>query len=203
MTTLRTAALLALMACFGGRSADDDPSDDPDTDTSEPTLPTVTCTTSLGAFTVELAPDDAPLTVENFLQYVDEGFYDGSDGLGATLFHRVIPGFMAQGGGVLASGALKATRAPIPIESDNGRSNQRGTIAMARTNDPNSATSQFFINVVDNPGLDYQGAGNPGYAVFGTIRGGMAVIDDIVAQPRNSADRPDTDIVIQECTRID
>jgi len=197
--TLRALALLTLVACGGG----DDTDTDTDTDTEDPVSNVVTCTTTLGAFTVELNPDAAPLTVANFLQYVDDGFYDGSDGLGATIFHRVIPGFMAQGGGVLASGQLKATRAPIAIESDNGLSNARGTIAMARTNDPNSATSQFFVNVVDNAGLDYQNAGDPGYAVFGRVTSGMDVIDDIVGQPRNSADRPNTDIAIQDCGRAE
>jgi peptidyl-prolyl cis-trans isomerase A (cyclophilin A) len=194
--TPRLLPALLLIACGS------DPSDS-ETASSEATsaAPRVTCETTLGAFTVQLDPDAAPITTQNFLTYVDDGFYDGSDGLGETLFHRVIPNFMAQGGGMLASGALKATREPIAIESDNGLSNLRGTIAMARTNVPNSATSQFFINVVDNLNLNYQSEANPGYAVFGEVTHGMDTIDAIVAVPRNSADRPNTDVRITACAR--
>ena len=142
--------------------------------------PQVQITTSMGAFTVQLNPAKAPITVANFLVYVDEGFYDGSDNKGQTLMHRVIKGFMVQGGGLLESMQGKATHAPIKIESSNGLKNLRGTIAMARTNDPNSATSQFFINHADNSFLDY-GTKPPGYAVFGKVVAGIEVIDAIAA----------------------
>lgn len=130
--------------------------------------------TSLGAFTIELFADDAPLTVANFLQYVDDGHFDG------TVFHRVIPGFVIQGGGLEADMSQKKTRAPVKNEASNGLKNRRGTLSMARTNDPHSATSQFFVNLVDNAFLD-QKPGNPGYAVFGRIADGMDVIDAIAA----------------------
>ena len=137
--------------------------------------PQVRLDTSLGAITVELADDKAPKTVENFLAYAREGFYSG------TIFHRVIDGFMIQGGGFTAGFQQKPTRAPIPNEADNGLKNLRGTIAMARTSDPGSATAQFFINVKDNPALDYR-ASTPqgwGYAVFGKVVEGMDTVDKI------------------------
>jgi cyclophilin family peptidyl-prolyl cis-trans isomerase len=192
--------IAALVGCGG--SSDTDTNSDTDTDTDGPDVSArVACTTTLGAFTLELDPEKAPITTANFLQYVDDGFYDGGDGRGNTIFHRVIPGFMAQGGGLLANGSQKSTRPAIAIESDNGLSNVRGTVAMARTNDPNSATSQFFVNVVDNLFLNYQNASNPGYAVFGAVVDGLEVFDAMVAEPRNSADRPNTDIVIESCGR--
>ena len=131
--------------------------------------PQVKFATSAGDFVVEVYPDKAPKTVENFLAYAREGFYSG------TIFHRVIDGFMIQGGGFTAGFQQKPTRAPIPNEADNGLKNLRGTIAMARTSDPGSATAQFFINVKDNPALDYR-ASTPqgwGYAVFGKVVEGM------------------------------
>lgn len=133
--------------------------------------PVVVIETNLGNITVELDPAKAPITVENFLKYVDAGFYDG------TIFHRVIPGFMIQGGGMTPDMREKPTNPPIKNEAGNGLSNTRGTIAMARTNDPNSATSQFFINVDDNKQLDSFGGG---YAVFGKVIEGMDVADKIV-----------------------
>jgi peptidyl-prolyl cis-trans isomerase A (cyclophilin A) len=138
----------------------------------------VKLSTSLGDIVVELDREKAPKTVDNFLQYVKAGHYDG------TIFHRVIETFMIQGGGMKADMSEKATRAPIPLESRNGLSNVRGTIAMARTSDPNSATAQFFINVVDNGRLDQANArdGN-GYAVFGKVVAGMDVVDKIKAVP--------------------
>jgi peptidyl-prolyl cis-trans isomerase A (cyclophilin A) len=138
----------------------------------------VTFVTSMGNITVELDHDKAPKTVDNFLQYVKSGFYSG------TVFHRVIPNFMIQGGGFTPDLREKPTRAPIPLESHNGLKNARGTIAMARTMDPNSATAQFFINVVDNPFLDADNArdGN-GYAVFGHVVAGMDVVDKIKDVP--------------------
>lgn len=139
----------------------------------------VEITTNRGAITVELDPAKAPTTVANFLHYVNSGFYNG------TIFHRVIPGFMIQGGGFTTGFVQKPTQAAIINEANNGLSNQRGTIAMARTSLPNSATSQFFINVADNKFLDYrsttmQGAG---YAVFGHVTHGMKVVDAIVNTP--------------------
>jgi peptidyl-prolyl cis-trans isomerase A (cyclophilin A) len=130
--------------------------------------------TSLGDIVIELDAAKAPKTVENFVAYVKAGHYNG------TVFHRVIPTFMIQGGGMTADMKEKPTRAPIPLESKNGLSNVRGSIAMARTNDPNSATSQFFINVKDNDRLDAANArdGN-GYAVFGKVVSGMEVVDKI------------------------
>ena len=127
--------------------------------------------TTLGNIEITLDPEKAPLSSENFLAYVDSGHYDG------TIFHRVISGFMIQGGGFDASMAQKATKGPIKNEFGNGLTNQRGTIAMARTNDPHSATSQFFINTVDNAFLNNP----PGYAVFGKVTAGMDVVDKIAA----------------------
>jgi cyclophilin family peptidyl-prolyl cis-trans isomerase len=125
--------------------------------------------TNKGVFEVELYRDTAPETVENFLAYVMEGHYDG------TVFHRVIDGFMIQGGGFTPDGVQKQTHAPIKLESNNGLSNEKGTIAMARTMVPDSATSQFYINTVDNDFLDYK-PNNPGYAVFGRVVSGMDTI---------------------------
>ncbi len=135
--------------------------------------PTVVFETTKGNITIELWPEKAPKTVENFLAYVKSGHFDG------TIFHRVIPGFMIQGGGFTAEMEQKATRPPIENEAKNGLSNARGTLSMARTNDPNSATSQFFINLVDNKGLDQPAGGGWGYAVFGKVSAGMDVVDAI------------------------
>jgi cyclophilin family peptidyl-prolyl cis-trans isomerase len=128
--------------------------------------------TSLGAFTIDLFEKDAPVTVRNFLEYVDAGHFDG------TVFHRVIPGFVVQGGGMTEDMQQKPTKAPIKNEADNGIKNRRGTLSMARTNDPHSATSQFFINLVDNAFLD-PGRGGAGYAVFGCVTEGMSVVDEM------------------------
>lgn len=133
------------------------------------TNPSVLINTSYGPITVELYPDNAPITVSNFLTYVDEGFYD------RTIFHRVIDNFMIQGGGLSQSLSVKTTHSPIKLESNNGLSNLTGTIAMARTNTADSATSQFFINTVDNRFLDYQSTSSPGYAVFGKVTDGLDV----------------------------
>lgn len=136
--------------------------------------PIVIMKTSMGNVKIELFEDKAPITVKNFLSYIDEKYFNG------TVFHRVIKGFMIQGGGFEASDTIKQkpTKAQIKNESDNGLKNDRGTLAMARTNDPNSATSQFFINVVDNAFLN-RSDGNPGYAVFGKVIEGMDVVDKI------------------------
>ena len=138
--------------------------------------PRVTFETSLGSFVLELNPGSAPTTTANMLSYVNAGLYDN------TIFHRVIPGFMAQGGG-FKSGLtpVTPTYAAIPIESNNGLQNLRGTVAMARTTDPNSATNQFFINYVDNAFLNYSSTSNPGYAVFGKVISGMSVVDSMAS----------------------
>jgi len=133
---------------------------------------TVVFKTSLGDLTIALFNRTAPVTVKNFLAYVDSGFYNG------TIFHRVIPGFVIQGGGYNKNLVRRPTFPPIKNESDNGLKNERGTLSMARTQDPNSATSQFFINLVDNSGLDFKGEGT-GYAVFGKVIAGMDVVDKI------------------------
>lgn len=128
--------------------------------------------TSKGTFTIELFTAEAPISAANFQSYVDAGFFDG------TIFHRVIPGFMIQGGGFTEDMQQKKTEAPIKNEATNGLKNKRGTLSMARTNDINSATSQFFLNLVDNEFLDHK-PGNYGYAVFGQVTSGMEVIDAI------------------------
>lgn len=138
--------------------------------------PTAVIHTSKGEIQLELFADVAPASVENFIAYARSGFYDG------TIFHRVISHFMIQGGGFTADMAKKPTREPIANEAANGLSNKRGTVAMARTNQPHSATSQFFINVQDNMNLDYSGetsSGSWGYAVFGRVTSGMEVVDEI------------------------
>jgi len=133
--------------------------------------------TNLGTFVIELYPEKAPRTVANFVQYVNEGFYSG------TVFHRVIAGFMIQGGGHLPNLDRKPTRPPIEIESRNGLKNDAGWVAMARTSAPNSATSQFFINVVNNDGLNHPGSDGYGYAVFGRVVSGMDVVEKIRQTP--------------------
>ncbi len=135
--------------------------------------PKVRLNTSAGDIVLELYPEKAPKTVENFLQYVREQHYAG------TIFHRVIDGFMSQGGGFTADFQQKATRAPIALEAANGLKNDRGTIAMARTGNPNSATAQFFINVVNNPMLNAPNPDGYGYAVFGKVVQGMDTVDKI------------------------
>jgi cyclophilin family peptidyl-prolyl cis-trans isomerase len=133
---------------------------------------TVRFETSHGDFTVEVDAESAPISAKNFLRYVDESFFDG------TIFHRVIPGFMIQGGGFTGEMEHKSGHAPIRNEADNGLKNLRGSLAMARTNDLHSATSQFFINLVDNDFLNHR-TGNFGYAVFGRVVAGMDVVDKV------------------------
>lgn len=142
--------------------------------------PQVVLHTSDGDIRLVLYPEKAPKTVANFLAYVKEGHYSG------TIFHRVIPGFMIQGGGYDKNMKERATHAPIPLEARSGLHNQVGTIAMARTGDPDSATSQFFINTVDNPNLDYPRPDGNGYAVFGRVTAGMDVVKKIEATPTTS-----------------
>jgi peptidyl-prolyl cis-trans isomerase A (cyclophilin A) len=141
-------------------------------------LPQVALITAKGSITVELDPTLAPISTNNFLSYVNKGFYR------STLFHRVIPNFVIQGGGY-TTGMVKKTEQSVPIEleSNKGLLNVRGSLAMARTNLPNSATSEFYINLVDNLSLDYKNAANPGYAVFGKVVQGMDVVDAIAAEP--------------------
>jgi len=151
--------------------------------------------TSAGDIVIELDAAKAPNSVDNFLKYVKAGHYNG------TVFHRVISNFMIQGGGMTTDLKEKPTRPPIGLESRNGLTNQRGTVAMARTNDPNSATAQFFINVKDNDFLNQANArdGN-GYAVFGKVVEGMDVVDKIRAVPTGAGDVPVTPVVIKKAT---
>tara|TARA_R110002124_G_scaffold207338_1_gene373845 strand:- start:534 stop:1028 length:495 start_codon:yes stop_codon:yes gene_type:complete len=159
--------------------------------------------TNYGVITLELFADKAPKTVENFKQYVKDGHYDG------TIFHRVIPNFMVQGGGFAPGMSQKDTRAPIENEADNGVSNAVGTVAMARTPDPHSASAQFFINVADNDFLNHSAKTSQGwgYAVFGTVADGMDVVEKIKAVSTTSRgghqDVPADDVVIERAELID
>jgi len=164
--------------------------------------PLVLIKTNLGAITVKLDRQAAPLTVANFLEYVDSGFYSG------TLFHRVIKGFMIQGGGLTPDMQTKPTREAIVNEAANGRSNLRGTIAMARTGEPHSATSQFFINTVNNYRLDFKSktASGWGYCVFGEVVKGMDIVDRIEHSPTTTAgmyrDCPEPPVLIESIQRV-
>jgi cyclophilin family peptidyl-prolyl cis-trans isomerase len=158
--------------------------------------PVVVMDTSEGSIKIELEADKAPETVKNFLQYVADKHYDN------LIFHRVIGGFMIQGGGFETGMKQRKTRAPIKNEAANGLSNKRGTIAMARTSDPDSASSQFFINVVDNPGLDKRNSGDGhGYCVFGHVTEGLDIVDKIKAVKTGSkmghGDVPVQDVIIR------
>ncbi|PPK52207.1 peptidylprolyl isomerase [Marinobacter persicus] len=162
-------------------------------------LPKVRVVTSEGAFVLQLRPDVAPKTVKNFLDYVEQDFYEG------TIFHRVIAGFMIQGGGFTPNMMRKPTQDPVVNEATETLPNLRGTIAMARTQDPDSATSQFFINVADNDFLN-AGVRGPGYTVFGKVTEGMGVVDRIARtetrRVRGMADVPSSPIVIKSITRL-
>jgi cyclophilin family peptidyl-prolyl cis-trans isomerase len=155
--------------------------------------------TNLGSFTIELFEKDAPVTAANFLEYVDSGHFVD------TVFHRVIPNFVIQGGGLTADMRAKSTRPAIRNEADNGLKNRRGTLSMARTNDPNSATCQFFVNLVDNAFLD-PGRGGAGYAVFGHVVAGMDVVDKIAAVKTGNKgghqDVPVEPITVLSATRV-
>ncbi len=185
--------VLALLACAPAFAED-----------RVPAHPHIEMQTSLGTIKLELDGRQAPLTVANFLALVDSGHYDG------TVFHRVIPGFMAQGGGYTPGLKLKETDETIPNESGNGLSNRRGTIAMARTGDPHSANAQFFINVADNERLDPAKdavRGRWGYTVFGQVIEGMEVVDEIVASQTGpggpfAKDVPVVPVIIKKVTRI-
>jgi cyclophilin family peptidyl-prolyl cis-trans isomerase len=186
---LRTAAIfLTLLTASAANAAD----------------PKVKMETSEGVIVIELYPEKAPDTVKNFLSYVDEGFYDG------TIFHRVIPNFMIQGGGFTEDMQQKPTHDPIKNEADNGLKNDRGTVAMARTANPDSATAQFFINLKDNDFLNHTGKNlrGWGYAVFGKVTDGIDVVDKIATvptgiHPKGLQDVPKTPIVIKKVTRVD
>jgi peptidyl-prolyl cis-trans isomerase A (cyclophilin A) len=168
----------------------------------EAEVPVVVMETSKGTLRIEMLPEAAPITVANFLEYVESGFYDG------LIFHRVVPGFVIQGGGYEADMVKRPTRDAIQNESDNGVQNLRGTLSMARTNAAHSATSQFFINLVDNGALDYgaRSAARPdqawGYAVFARVVEGMEVVDEIArvqtGQRAGMADVPVEPVVIQK-----
>ena len=189
MKTLASAlVLLPLLAAF--------------TVSAQSPSPRVAVKTSMGTFTIELHEKEAPETVRNFLAYVDEGFYAG------TIFHRVIEDFMIQGGGLDREMSRKKTRDPIANEAMNKLKNRAGTVAMARTSAPNSATSQFFVNVVDNPMLDYRdtSAEGIGYCVFGKVVEGMEVVEKIRSVPtgvkNGMRDVPTTPVVIESITRV-
>lgn len=160
--------------------------------------PVATFKTSAGTFRVELFADKSPLTVQNFITYIEDGFYNG------TIFHRVIPGFMIQGGGFNPGLVDKDNKAPIKNEADNGIANNRGSIAMARTSDPHSATSQFFINVVDNKALNFRSKDQSGwgYCAFGNVTEGMDVVDSIAIVKTGNRfphqNVPLEDVVIEE-----
>ena len=160
--------------------------------------PQVALKTSMGEIVLELNPEKAPITVDNFLKYVKSGFYKG------TIFHRVIDGFMIQGGGMDAQFHGRRTNKPIKNESNNGLTNAKYTVAMARESNPDSATSQFFINVVDNPGLDYPNMQGSGYTVFGKVVKGQDVVDKIkgvlVDDIHGLENVPVTPVVIQSAT---
>lgn len=183
-TSTRTFASITLMALtmLGARAGL--AVSDSDIEKSAPAAaPTVIIETTQGNITLELYPDEAPQTVQNFLHYVDSGQYDG------TIFHRVIQGFMIQGGGFTADFSRKQTGEPIQNEANNGLKNRRGTIAMARTMDPHSATAQFFINTRDNVSLDHRAENTRGfgYCVFGKVTEGMDVVDRIEGTPTGAA----------------
>ena len=163
----------------------------------------VKLTTSLGNIVIQLEDEKAPQSSANFLAYVKQGFYNG------TIFHRVIPGFMAQGGGFDTSFSQKTTNAPIKNEAENGLKNKRGSLAMARTNDPHSATAQFFINYKDNSFLDHTSPSPSGwgYAVFGEVVEGMDIVDSMAKQATGNRgmhqDVPKTDIVIEKAEVVE
>jgi cyclophilin family peptidyl-prolyl cis-trans isomerase len=195
-----TSLVLTLAACGGGGGSSGDPVTPPPTPVTLTVTHKVRITTSQGVIELGLDRNHAPITVDNFLKYVNDGYYAG------TVFHRVINNFVIQGGGVTrtADGLVEKTPtyAAIALESQNGLSNVRGTLAMARTSVPNSATSQFYINVVDNASLNYANAANPGYAVFGQVTAGMDVVDKIRAVNTNTQDVPLVDVTVTEAKVI-
>ena len=191
--------LLLLAAC------EPEPQDPGESVAEELAAGTISFETTLGTFVMEVDAEAAPLTVANVHAYVDAGFYDGRDGLGATIMHRVVSGFVVQGGGIIEQGfAPKRTEDAIDYEGSNGLDNVRGSVAMARTSDPNSATSQFYVNLSDNDALNHVD-GQPGYTVFATIIEGMDVIDLIAGvatgERRGFSDVPVDDVVITNVMR--
>lgn len=158
--------------------------------------PQVLLKTSMGDIVLELYPDKAPKSVENFITYVKSGHYNG------TVFHRVINGFMIQGGGYDRNGTEKPTREPVQNEAGNGLRNDRGWVSMARTSAPHSATAQFFINVVDNDRLNYPSFDGWGYATFGKVIKGMDVVDKIKSVPTGARDVPQQPVIIQSATLV-
>ena len=205
MQTFAFLLLCALsLACTGEAAEKTKPSKPPEKPKVTDTSPQVKLHTSLGDVVVKLNEEKAPISVKNFLTYVKEGHYDG------TIFHRVIPGFMAQGGGFTGNFQQKPTHQPIKNEANNGLLNKRGTLAMARTPDPDSASSQFFINYVDNGFLNYKSPtpSGWGYAVFGEVVEGMDVVDKMATIPTGPAgpmpsDVPKTAIVIEKATVVE
>lgn len=197
-----TSLALTLAACGGGGGSSGDPVTPPPAPVTLTVTHKVRITTSQGVIELGLDRTHAPITVDNFLTYVNDGFYNG------TIFHRVINNFVIQGGGVTrdAAGTALIEKAPtyaaIALESQNGLANVRGTLAMARTSVANSATSQFYVNVVDNPSLNYQNPANPGYAVFGQVTAGMDVVDKIRAVATNAADVPLVDVTVTDAKVI-
>ena len=199
------ALKLSLLALFFSTSIFAEPETTAKTTDKDPApqaFPQVLFETNVGTFVIELYPDKAPNTVKNFLTYVNDGFYDG------TIFHRVIPNFMVQGGGFTADMQKKTTRASITNEADNGLRNTVGTVAMARTNDPHSATAQFFINVAKNSFLDYREKTDRawGYAVFGRVIKGMKTVNKIRTTPTGNTkgmiDVPQKTITIIKARQI-
>ncbi len=197
LRTFFTTVLLVSLPCLAQAPAAPAPSAPAAEAPAQDKVVFVQLNTSKGAIVLELNESKAPLSVANFVQYVNDGHYAG------TTFHRVIPNYMIQGGGFAAGMQEKATRDPIKNEWENGLKNNRGTIAMARTSAPDSATSQFFINVVDNAMLD-QPRGGAAYAVFGKVVGGMAAVDAIRAvqtgQRGQHGDVPVTDVLIEKAS---
>jgi peptidyl-prolyl cis-trans isomerase A (cyclophilin A) len=185
LTLLAAAALFGLAGCgptSSGSTGNSAPPPAPAGNTPAPSAEApltgkvpIVIETSMGTIEAELDADKAPISVTNFVHYIKKGHYEG------TLFHRVKPDFMIQGGGFDEQLKEKPTDPPIKNECDNGLKNERGALAMARTSDPNSATSQFYINVVDNPSLDYPNADGSGYAAFGKVTSGMEIVDKIKA----------------------
>jgi cyclophilin family peptidyl-prolyl cis-trans isomerase len=151
--------------------------------------------TSLGDLVIETMEEKSPLTVTNFVEYVTSGFYDG------TIFHRIIPGFVVQGGGMNPGMDQKKTRAPVKNEASGGPKNLRGTLSMARTNDPHSATSQFFINLVNNASLDAGGPSGAGYCVFGKVVEGLEVID-AMAKVKTTRKGPHSDVPAEDVVLV-
>ncbi len=189
--------LIELLLSLDGIEAEEEDEEVPDES------PRVLLQTTLGDIVLELDRTKAPITVANFLQYVEDGYYDGGDGEGATIFHRVISGFVVQGGGFTETMQEKPPRPPIVSEAGNGLANDRGTVAMALTgSNANSATSQFFINVVDNDFLNIGVDDPPGFTVFGRVVQGMGIVDSIAEVATDQDDAPLNPIVIESATVV-